>query len=188
MALKYFFILPFPVPIPPTQNWILRLIIILSSFPAPSSSFSQLFLLELRGSQIRHPLLPGTRRWQMNGESESHPVVFNSLRPHGFHGILQARILEWVAFPFSKGSSQPRDRTQVSHIAGGFFTSVPPGKLKNTRVGSLSLLQQIFPTQESNQGLLHCRQILYQLSYQGRLMKKVSTKTKLELENSTQPF
>ena len=39
------------------------------------------------------------------------------------HGILQARILEWVAFPFSRGSSQPRDRTQVSHIAGGLFTS-----------------------------------------------------------------
>ena len=39
------------------------------------------------------------------------------------HGILQARVLEWVAFPFSRGSSQPRDRTQVSHIAGGFFTS-----------------------------------------------------------------
>jgi len=39
------------------------------------------------------------------------------------HGILQARILEWVAFPFSRGSSQPRDRTHVSHIAGGFFTN-----------------------------------------------------------------
>ena len=39
------------------------------------------------------------------------------------HGILQARILEWVAFPFCRGSSQPRDRTQVSCIAGGFFTS-----------------------------------------------------------------
>ena len=39
------------------------------------------------------------------------------------HGILQARILEWVAFPFSRVSSQPRDQTQVSHIAGGFFTS-----------------------------------------------------------------
>ena len=38
-------------------------------------------------------------------------------------GILQARILEWVAFPFSRGSSQPRDQTQVSHIAGGFLTS-----------------------------------------------------------------
>ena len=38
------------------------------------------------------------------------------------HGILQARILEWVAFPL-QGSSQPRDQTQVSHIAGGFFTT-----------------------------------------------------------------
>ena len=38
------------------------------------------------------------------------------------HGIFQARILEWVAFPFSRVSSQSRDRTQVSHIAGGFFT------------------------------------------------------------------
>ena len=39
------------------------------------------------------------------------------------HGILQARILKWVAIPFSKGSPQPRDWTQVSHVAGGFFTS-----------------------------------------------------------------
>ena len=39
------------------------------------------------------------------------------------HGILQASILEWVAFPFSRGSSQPRNRTQVSCIAGRFFTS-----------------------------------------------------------------
>ena len=39
------------------------------------------------------------------------------------YGILQARILEWVAFSFSRGSSQPRDRTQVSHIVGRFFTS-----------------------------------------------------------------
>ena len=38
------------------------------------------------------------------------------------HGILQARILEWVAMPSSRGSSQPRDRAQVSRIAGGFFT------------------------------------------------------------------
>ena len=39
------------------------------------------------------------------------------------HGILQARILEWVAIPFSQESSQPMDRTHVSHIAGGFFTN-----------------------------------------------------------------
>ena len=37
-------------------------------------------------------------------------------------GILQVRILEWVAIPFSRGSSQPRDQTSVSCIAGGFFT------------------------------------------------------------------
>ena len=39
------------------------------------------------------------------------------------HGILQARILEWIAIPFSRGSSQPRDRTYVSCIADGFFTN-----------------------------------------------------------------
>ena len=39
------------------------------------------------------------------------------------HRILQARILEWVAFLFSRGSSQTRDQTQVSHIEDGFFTS-----------------------------------------------------------------
>ena len=45
--------------------------------------------------------------------------------PMGYtvHGILQAKILEWVAFPFSTGSFQPRDWTQVSWIAGGFFNS-----------------------------------------------------------------
>jgi len=40
------------------------------------------------------------------------------------HRILQAKILECVAFPLSRGSSQPRDRIQVSHIPGGFFTSL----------------------------------------------------------------
>ena len=44
------------------------------------------------------------------------------------HGILQARILEWVAMSFSRRSSQPRDRTQVFWLAGEFFTTEPPGK------------------------------------------------------------
>ena len=81
-------------------------------------------------------------------------------------GIFQARILEWVAMPSSRESSQSRDQTQVSHYAGRFFTE-PPGKTKYTGVGSLSLLQGIFLTQESNRDLLHCRQVLYQLSYRG---------------------
>ena len=42
---------------------------------------------------------------------------------YSVHGILQVRILEWVAFPFSRGSSQPRNRAGVSCIAGGFLTS-----------------------------------------------------------------
>ena len=73
------------------------------------------------------------------------------------YGILQTRIVQWVAFPFSKGSSQPRERTHVSYTE-------PPGKPKNTGVGSLSFLQRIFLTQELNLGFLHCRQ---ELSYQG---------------------
>ena len=52
-------------------------------------------------------------------QTESHSIVSN----YTVHGILRARILEWVAFPFSRGSSQSRNRIQVSHIAGGFFTS-----------------------------------------------------------------
>ena len=110
------------------------------------------------------------------------------------HGIFQARVLDWVAISFSRGSSQPRDWTQVSHIAGRCFTAwATRGALKvkvkvaqscptlrahglyspwnssgqNTGVGSCSLLQGIFPTHGSNPGLLHCRWILYQLSHKG---------------------
>ena len=72
-----------------------------------------------------------------------------------------ARILEWVAFPISRGSSQPRDQTQVSCFAGGFFTNQDTREAQEHWVGSLSLLRRIFPTQELNQGLLHCRQIVY---------------------------
>ena len=66
------------------------------------------------------------------------------------HGILQARILEWVAFPFSRVSSQLRDQTQVSCMQVDSLPAEPLGKPKNTGVGSLSLLQGIFLTQESN--------------------------------------
>ena len=112
--------------------------------------------------------------------SESCSVVSNSvtawivacqaplfMKYSSVHGILQARILKCVAIPSSKGSSQSRDWTQVSLIISGFLPSEPLGKLKNTGVGSLSLLQWIFPTQELNWSLLNCRRMLYLLSYQG---------------------
>ena len=49
-----------------------------------------------------------------------------SLLGSSVHGIFQARILEWAAMLSSRGSSQPRDRTQVFHIAGSFFTIQAP--------------------------------------------------------------
>ena len=58
---------------------------------------------------------------------------------------------------------EPRSPT----LQAASLPSEPPGKTKNTGVGSLSLLQGIFLIQVPNWGLLHCRQILYQLSYQG---------------------
>ena len=54
--------------------------------------------------------------------AQSRLTLRNS-KDYTVHGILKARILEWVAFPFSMGSSQPRDRPQVSHLAGRLFTS-----------------------------------------------------------------
>ena len=54
--------------------------------------------------------------------AQSCPTVCDPM-DYTVHGILQARILEWVAFPFSRGSSQHGDRNQVPRIAGGFFTN-----------------------------------------------------------------
>ena len=85
------------------------------------------------------------------------------------HGILQARILEWVDFPCSRGSSQPRDGTRVPTLQVDSLPTETQGKPKNAGVGGLSVLQQIFMTQDWKQGLLHCRWILYQLSHKGSL-------------------
>ena len=114
-------------------------------------------------------------RTVLESESEraSHSVMSDSLRPHDYtvHGILQARILECVAFPFSRGSSQPRDWTQVSHIAGGFFTSwatrkaqehwsgypIPsPADLPDTGIkpGSPALQADYLPTELSGKHVL----------------------------------
>ena len=87
--------------------------------------------------------------------------------PWTIHGILQARILEWVAFLPSPGDHpnqgiEPRSPAlQVDSLS-----AEPQGKPKNTGVGSLSLLQRIFPSQELNRGLCILGRFFYQLSYQ----------------------
>ena len=77
------------------------------------------------------------------------PTLCNPMR-YTVHAILQARILEWVAFPFFRGSSKPRDQTQVSAMQAESLPAEPQGKPKNTGLGSLSFLLQISPTQKSN--------------------------------------
>ena len=112
--------------------------------------------------------------------------------------IFQARILEWIAFSFSKGSSQPRDWTCVSCIGKQILyhcatrvkkyqsfshfclrpRGLQPARLlypqgspgKSAGGGCHSLLQGFLLPQGSNSGLLLCRQILYQLSPQGSLL------------------
>ena len=102
-------------------------------------------------------------------------VMSNSLRPHG---LQPARLLcpwgfsrqeYWSGLHallqgiFPSQGIKPRSPT----LQADSLLSEPPGKPKNTGVVSLSFLQGIFLTQESNQGLPHCRWILYQLSYHG---------------------
>ena len=121
-------------------------------------------------------------------------LTLSDARDYTIHGILQASILEWVAFPFSRGSSQPRNQTGSPALQADFLptekkkkpeefsescsvvsdSSQPHGLQSPWNytgqypgVGSLSLLQGIFPTQGSNSGLPHCRWILYQLSHKG---------------------
>ena len=109
-----------------------------------------------------------------------------SLLGSSFHGIFQARVLEWGVIAFSVWYLSKSiiwafsNYSCMSSVCSVSSDSLWPHGLssarllcpwdspdKNTGVGCHSLLQGIFPTQESNLGLLHCRQILYQLSYQG---------------------
>ena len=76
------------------------------------------------------------------------------------HGILQVRILEWEAFPSPGYLPNPGIEPKSPTLQEDSLPAEPPGKPKNTGVHSLSLLQWIFPTQESNWGLLHYRWIL----------------------------
>ena len=100
------------------------------------------------------------RKWKW--KSLSRVWLFATPWTYTVHGILQARILTWVAFPFSR-EIEPRSPT----LQSDYLSAEPPGKPKNTGMGGLSLLQWIFLTKESNRGFLHCRRILYQLSYMG---------------------
>ena len=90
-------------------------------------------------------------------------------------GILQARILEWVAMPSCRDLPNPGIKPRSPTLQVDFLPTEPAGKPKNTGVCSLSLLQGNFSTQESNPSLPHFRQILYPLSYEGSPLFCIST-------------
>ena len=96
---------------------------------------------------------------------ESHSVVSNSLQPHGLtiQSMEFSRPEYWSGKPFHSLGDVPNPGIEPRSPAlqVDSLPAEPQGKPKNTEVGSLSLLQQIFLTQELNRGLLHCRQILY---------------------------
>ena len=102
-------------------------------------------------------------------------VVSDSLQSYG---LWPARLLclwgfsrqeYWSGLPCPPPGDLPTPgiKSRFPALQADSLLSEPPGKPKDTAVGSLSLLQWILPTQESNWGLLPCRWILYQLSYQG---------------------
>ena len=134
-----------------------RLMSHLMGFPGGSDSKESTYNAGDLGS------IPGLRR--SPAEENGNPLQYScqgNPMDYTVHRILQARILEWASIPFSRGSSQPRDWTWVSCIVGGFFTIWATREAQEYWSG-----YQIFPSQEPNLGLLHCRWILYKLSYQG---------------------
>ena len=97
---------------------------------------------------------------------QSCPILCDSM-DYSVHGILQGRILEWVTLPFSRGSSQSRNQTQVITLQVNYLPGEPQGKPKNNGVGSLSFIQRIFPTQELTGIFCTTHSVFYQPSYQG---------------------
>ena len=95
------------------------------------------------------PLVPQTLLFDLKGSSV---ILCGHLTP---------------SFPSPGDLPNPGIKPRSPALHADSQPAEPQGKPKNTGVGRVILLQRIFLTQESNQGLLHCRQILYQLSYQG---------------------
>ena len=100
-------------------------------------------------------------------ESLSHVWLFAI--PWTVQSMEFSRPEYWSGYPFPSPGDLPNPgiKPRSPALRADSSPAEPQGKPENTGMGSLSLLQGISPTQESNRGLMHCRQILYQLSSQG---------------------
>ena len=105
------------------------------------------------------------------GKWKSLSRVWFFVTPWTIRSVEFSRPEYWGGQPFPSPGDllNPGIEPQLPALQADSLPAETQGKPKNTGVGSLSLLQQIFPTQELNWGLLQCRRILYQLSYQGSL-------------------
>ena len=90
-------------------------------------------------------------------------------------GILQARIVQWLAYPPPGYLPNPGFKPRSPALQADSLLSEPSGKPKNAGVGCHALLQGIFATQGLNPSLPHCRRILYHLSHQGSPNRRVDT-------------
>ena len=107
--------------------------------------------------------------WKGEGGSESRSVVGLFVTPWTIQSMEFSRPEHWRGQPFPSSGNLPNPviEPRSPTLQADSLPTEPPGKPQNTGAGSLSLLQRIFPTQESNRGLLYGRYILYQLSYWG---------------------
>ena len=153
------------------MDWFTVQLTVVILFLKKKSIFPKLVQLYTLQKCLLKYKLPALLFWYIgSGERESHSTVSSSLWPHGLYstwdslgqGFPQARIL-----PSPGGLPNSSIEPRSPALQADPLPAEPWGKPKNTGVGSLSLLQEIFPTRESNWGLLHCRHILYQLTYQG---------------------
>ena len=107
----------------------------------------------------------------MSEVTQSCPTLCDSM-DSGYHAPPSmgfSRKEDWSGLPSPGNLPDPGIKPRSPTFQADSLPAEPPGKPKNAKVGCHSLLQGLFLTQESNWGLLHCRWILYQLSYQGSL-------------------
>ena len=127
---------------------------------------SCLFLLVCLNLQAFENVKTFFSSWKWKGKSLS--CVWFSVTPWTMQSVEFSRSEYWSGQPFPSPGDLPNPGTEPrSPLQEDSLPAGSQGKPKNTGVGSLSLLQGVFPSQELNPGLLHCRWILYQLSHKG---------------------
>ena len=94
-------------------------------------------------------------------------IVIHTVKGFGIVNKAEIYVFSRTLFPFPEDLPNPEIEPRSTTLQGNSLPAEPQGKPKNTGMGSLCLLQGIFLIQDLNRGLLHCRQILYQLSYHG---------------------